>query len=145
MLEREKTREIAEGITLTATGVRPEQLNITISDCGEGQTPDKLPDTILSLNRSNKQNIAFVQGQFNQGGTGALRFCGQENPQLVISRRNPALLYEGARATANGASRSSGANIRPASPAAAGTRPTRIWPRSGRNENPGAAAYFPSP
>lgn len=89
-----KIREIAEGITLTATGVRPDQLNITISDCGEGQTPDNLPNTILSLSRSNKQNIAFVQGQFNQGGTGALRFCGQENLQLVISRRNPALLDE---------------------------------------------------
>lgn len=93
-----KIREIAEGITLTATGARPDQLNITISDCGEGQTPDRLPDTILSLNRSNKQNIAFVQGQFNQGGTGALRFCGKENLQLVISRRNPALLDEGASA-----------------------------------------------
>ncbi len=36
--------------------------------------------------------IPFVQGQFNQGGTGALRFCGKRNLQLVISRRNPALL-----------------------------------------------------
>ncbi len=92
----QKTREIAEGITLTATGLRPEQLNITISDCGEGQTPDRLPDTILSLSKSNKQYIAFVQGQFNQGGTGALRFCGKSNLQLVISKRNPAFLEEGA-------------------------------------------------
>ena len=44
----QKTREIADGITLTATGTRPEGLNITISDCGEGQSPDRLPDTILS-------------------------------------------------------------------------------------------------
>ncbi len=36
--------------------------------------------------------ITFVQGQFNQGGAGALRFCGQRNLQLVISRRNPELL-----------------------------------------------------
>ena len=91
-----KTREIAEGITLTATGLRPKQLNITISDCGEGQTPDRLPDTILSLNKSNKQCVAFVQGQFNQGGTGALRFCGKNNLQLVISKRNPDLLGEDA-------------------------------------------------
>ena len=59
---------------------------------GEGQSPRRLPNTILSLSRSNKMYIQFVQGQFNQGGTGALRFCGQRNLQLVISRRNPALL-----------------------------------------------------
>jgi hypothetical protein len=94
----QKTREIADGITLTATGARPDGLNITISDCGEGQSPDRLPETILSLSKSNKQNIAFVQGQFNQGGTGALRFCGENNLQLVISRRNPTFLAESASA-----------------------------------------------
>lgn len=88
-------REIAQDITLCATGVRPEILNITIADCGEGQTPGSLPETILSLSKSNKMYIPFVQGQFNQGGTGALRFCGQHNLQLVISKRNPALLSSG--------------------------------------------------
>ena len=92
----QKTREIADGITLTATGIRPSGLNITISDCGEGQSPDKLPYTILSLSKSNKQYIPFVQGQFNQGGTGALRFCGKNNLQLVISKRNPAFLGKSA-------------------------------------------------
>lgn len=90
----DKVREVAQGITLCATGVRPS-LSITIADCGEGQTPDHLPDTILSLNKSNKMYIPFVQGQFNQGGTGALRFCGNDNLQLVVSRRNPALLEKG--------------------------------------------------
>ena len=56
----------------------------------EKATPRRLPLTILSLNRSNKMYVPFVQGQFNQGGTGALRFCGHRNLQLVISRRNPA-------------------------------------------------------
>lgn len=87
----EKVREVAQGITLCATGERPN-LTITVSDCGEGQTPDSLPETILSLNKSNKMYIPFVQGQFNQGGTGALRFCGTQNLQLVVSRRNPSLL-----------------------------------------------------
>ena len=91
-----KTREIAKGITLAATGTRPKGLNITIADCGEGQSPNRLPDTILSLSKSNKQYIKFVQGQFNQGGTGALRFCGKRNLQLVVSKRNPELLAEGA-------------------------------------------------
>ena len=86
-----KVRDVAQGITLCATGERPN-LTMTISDCGEGQTPDLLPETILSLNKSNKLYIPFVQGQFNQGGTGALRFCGRQNLQLVVSRRNPCLL-----------------------------------------------------
>jgi hypothetical protein len=86
-----RIREIAQGITLCGTGTKPI-LNLTISDCGEGQTPRKLPTTIMSLNKSNKMYIPFVQGQFNQGGTGALRFCGKNNLQLVISRRNPKLL-----------------------------------------------------
>lgn len=93
----QKIREIASGITFTATGIRPKgPLNITISDCGEGQRPDRLPDTILSLSKNNKQYIRFVQGQFNQGGAGALHFCGKEHLQLVISKRNPLLLRENA-------------------------------------------------
>ena len=87
-------RKVAQGITLCATGVRPGRLNITIADCGEGQTPERLPETILSLSKSNKMYVPFVQGQFNQGGTGALRFCGEHNLQLVVSRRNPALLSQ---------------------------------------------------
>jgi hypothetical protein len=87
----EKIREVAQGITLSATGTKPI-LNLTICDCGEGQTPHKIPTTIMSLSKSNKMYIPFVQGQFNQGGTGALRFCGKHNIQLVISRRNPKLL-----------------------------------------------------
>jgi hypothetical protein len=87
----DKIREVAQGITLCGTGKRPI-MNLTISDCGEGQTPRKIPLTILSLSKSNKMYIRFVQGQFNQGGTGALRFCGKHNLQLVISRRNPKLL-----------------------------------------------------
>jgi hypothetical protein len=87
----DRIREVAQAITLCSTGTRPI-LNLVISDCGEGQTPHKIPSTILSLSKSNKMYIPFVQGQFNQGGTGALRFCGKHNLQLVISRRNPKLL-----------------------------------------------------
>ena len=93
-----KARKVAANITFCATGVRPEQLNITIADAGEGQTPDRLPDTILSLAKGNKLYIPFVQGQFNQGGAGALRFCGNESLQLIISRRNPALVEASAGA-----------------------------------------------
>src|SRR5215510_2060526 len=36
----EKIREVAQGITLCATGIRPI-MNLVIADCGEGQTPRK--------------------------------------------------------------------------------------------------------
>jgi hypothetical protein len=75
-------------ITLAATGSRTSPC-LVITDSGEGQAPTCLPDTILSINRSNKLRIPFVQGKFNMGGTGALKFCGQHSLQLVISRRDP--------------------------------------------------------
>jgi hypothetical protein len=89
----QKRTEIARGITFAATGASPQQGNpcFTISDAGEGQTPEKMPETFLSLTKSNKLRIPFVQGKFNMGGTGALKFCGRHNLQLVVTRRNPAI------------------------------------------------------
>ncbi|MFZ5993573.1 MAG: hypothetical protein ACOYU4_01100 [Thermodesulfobacteriota bacterium] len=85
--------EVARGITLCATGGKPpKNPSFTIADCGEGQTPQMMPDTLLSLNKSNKLRIPFVQGKFNMGGTGVLKFCGRHNLQFVLSRRNPQIL-----------------------------------------------------
>ncbi len=86
--------EIARGITLSATGAtaRDGSLCFSVSDCGEGQTPEAMPNTFLSLTETNKMRIPFVQGKFNMGGTGVLRFCGKHNLQLVVSRRNPDIL-----------------------------------------------------
>jgi hypothetical protein len=86
-----KSTEEGRKLTVAATGNRPSQgqPSLTVADQGEGQTPDDFPKTFMSLNRSNKLRIPFVQGKFNMGGTGALRFS---ELQLVISRRNPALL-----------------------------------------------------
>lgn len=91
-----KRTEVARGITLATTGAKPSEGNpcFTISDCGEGQTPEMMPNTLLSLDKTNKLRIPFVQGKFNMGGTGALRFCGKHNLQLVISCRNPNILDE---------------------------------------------------
>ncbi len=89
-----KRTAIARGITLAATGATPREGNpsFIISDSGEGQTPEKMPETLLSLViKSNKLRIPFVQGKFNMGGTGVLQFCGRHNLQLVVSRRNPAI------------------------------------------------------
>ena len=85
-----KRRELSQRITLAATGSRSNP-SFTIVDNGEGQTPDSMPETLLSIDKQNKIDIHFVQGKFNMGGTGALRFCGRHNLQLVISRRNPAI------------------------------------------------------
>ena len=89
-----KRTEVARGITLAATGFMPREGSpcFTISDCGEGQTPGKMPLTLLSLDRSNKLRVPFVQGKFNMGGTGVLQFCGHHNLQLVVSRRNPSII-----------------------------------------------------
>lgn len=91
-------------LTLAATGNMPSegQPSLTVADQGEGQEPDKWPDTFLSLQRSNKLRIHFVQGKFNMGGTGALQFCGGKHKlQLIISRRNPALVPAGSPSRAH--------------------------------------------
>ena len=72
----EKRTQESRFITLAATGGRPTRghraanMCITVADQGEGQSGQRLPDTILSLNAKNKQRIRFVQGKFNMGGSG---------------------------------------------------------------------------
>jgi len=47
----------------------------TIVDHGTGQHPYDFQKTFLSLSEKNKEGIKFVQGKFNMGSTGVLRFC----------------------------------------------------------------------
>jgi len=86
-----KRRELAENILLVATSKKSNP-NYLIIDKGEGQTPKKMPESFLSLTKSNKLRIPFVQGKFNMGGTGALQFCGKHNLQLIISKRDPQIV-----------------------------------------------------
>lgn len=90
---------LAKSIILAATGYKPGEGSgypcITIVDCGEGQTPQRMPETILSIGKTNKLKVPFVQGKFNMGGTGVLRFCGKHSFQLVISRRCPGIPNDG--------------------------------------------------
>ena len=89
-LSAEKRTEIAENnIIVAATGQKSGEMNLSIIDRGEGQTPNCMPETILSISRSNKLKVPFVQGKFNMGGTGALPFCGKHRLQLIISKRCP--------------------------------------------------------
>lgn len=66
---------------------RGAHINLCLFDSGEGQSPNRLDDTILSLLRGNKQGIPFTQGNYNQGGSGALMYCGEKGYCLVVSKR----------------------------------------------------------
>ena len=64
----------------------------TLIDFGDGQLPQDFPKTFLSLGEKNKEGIPFVQGKFNMGSTGSLRFCTRSDIRLghyklVVSRR----------------------------------------------------------
>lgn len=64
----------------------------TVVDFGEGQKPEDFPKTFLSLSEKNKEGIPFVQGKFNMGSTGSLRFCTRSDIRLghyklIISKR----------------------------------------------------------
>lgn len=88
-IDASQRSKIANNILLVATGEKSNPC-YSIIDFGEGQTPKRIPDTFLSLNKKNKLNVQFVQGKFNMGGTGALQFCSKKhNLQLIISRRDP--------------------------------------------------------
>ena len=93
---RDLRRTVAQNISVFATEpsgwTSRQRPTISIADLGEGHTPAAFPKTFVSLGQHNKVSIPFVQGKFNQGGSGALRFCGTEKLQLVVSRRKPALI-----------------------------------------------------
>ena len=86
----ERSRLAAQSVQVVFTGER-RRPTITIVDQGEGQAPERFPDTFLSLAADNKRTIPFVQGKFNMGSAGAVPFCGTEHHyQLIVSRRHPA-------------------------------------------------------
>ncbi len=91
-----KRTEIAENIKFIATGKKDSPCYI-ISDLGEGQHPHDFEKTFLSLNSGNKADINFVQGKWNQGSTGVLSFAGEENFQLIISKKNPLISDDNAK------------------------------------------------
>lgn len=82
-LENEKVLVITDGSS--------QQPNIIIADNGEGQEASDFEDTLLSLQKGNKNSIKFVQGKFNMGSTGAAVFCGKYKYQLIASKRHSSL------------------------------------------------------
>lgn len=87
-----KRREQANDIQIIADGKGPRNnknlpTSVIIYDNGEGQNPENFEDTFLSIKKGNKNEIQFVQGKYNMGGTGAIVFCGKKSYQLIASRR----------------------------------------------------------
>lgn len=79
-------RKQAQSIQILAAGSRTKPC-LTIYDDGEGQHPEDFERTFLSLLQGNKNEIPFVQGKYNMGGTGAIVFCGEHRYQLIGSKR----------------------------------------------------------
>ncbi|AFN74352.1 hypothetical protein MROS_1113 [Melioribacter roseus P3M-2] len=76
----------SESIQIIADGQRMET-SLIIYDDGEGQHPEDFERTFLSLLRGNKNEIHFVQGKYNMGGSGAIVFCGKKRYHLIASKR----------------------------------------------------------
>ena len=76
----------SESIQIIADGPR-RNTSLIIYDDGEGQHPENLENTFLSLLSGNKNEIHFVQGKYNMGGSGAIVFCGKKRYQLIGSKR----------------------------------------------------------
>ncbi len=79
-------RNQAEDIQIIADGPT-RQSAVIIYDNGEGQHPKDFESTFLSLMRGNKNEIHFVQGKYNMGGSGAIVFCGSKGYQLIGSKK----------------------------------------------------------
>lgn len=80
-------------IFCTATGNESHKLTLNLADRGEGQTPDNMKHTFLSLpigkDSPYKKGIPFVQGRYNQGSSGSYKFSPYT---LIVTKRPESLL-----------------------------------------------------
>ena len=79
-------RRQSESIQIIADGPK-FNTSLIVYDDGEGQGPEDFEDTFLSLLSGNKNEIHFVQGKYNMGGSGAIVFCGKKRYQLIASKK----------------------------------------------------------
>lgn len=92
-LSRDFIKQEAYNIQVIADGTtkfkheRTYDTSLTIYDNGEGQHPENFEDTFLSIGKGNKNDILFVQGKYNMGGTGSIVFCGKNRYQLIASKK----------------------------------------------------------
>lgn len=83
---KQNRREQSKEIQILADGNKKDT-SVIIYDNGEGQHPEEFENTFLSLVKGNKNEIMFVQGKYNMGGSGAIVFCGKKSYQLIGSKR----------------------------------------------------------
>ena len=93
-LTKKQLEDLSEKIHLVASGDKKYPC-YSIIDKGEGQTPNNIENTLLSLGKIRKAKIPFVQGKYNMGGAAAMVFAGEDNLQLVISKRNQQFKKDG--------------------------------------------------
>ena len=92
-LSNEFIKKESLGIQVIASGntkfksARTYDTSLTIYDDGEGQDPKEFENTFLSIGKGNKNDILFVQGKYNMGGTGSIVFCGKNRYQLIASKK----------------------------------------------------------
>ncbi|MAZ26671.1 MAG: hypothetical protein CL868_06285 [Cytophagaceae bacterium] len=90
---KSQRRAQAEEIQIIADGKGPRSnrtnhpTSVVVYDNGEGQHPKDFENTFLSLVRGNKNNVHFVQGKYNMGGSGSIVFCGKKRYQLIASKK----------------------------------------------------------
>src|SRR3989338_11494599 len=87
-INKKRSEWAKQNLVVLAEGDK-KRPTLTVIDRGEGQSPDKIQDTIVHLSGSIKRNVDFVFGKYHQGGSAAIRFCGSKAKcyQLVSSRR----------------------------------------------------------
>ena len=99
---RKKRSEFAKELIRISAEGRKDMPTITVIDSGEGQAPDEISKTILSLSENIKEQIKFVYGTYNQGGSSALSFSydtqnyHESYVQLVLCRRAQTIANKGA-------------------------------------------------
>ena len=79
-----------QNLVIGVTGARRQRDGLpcyTFIDNGEGQRAEDFRDTFLSLSAGHKKSIPFVQGKYNMGSSGVLRYCGERWFKLILSRR----------------------------------------------------------
>lgn len=80
----QKRQELAENVVvLDEPGDSKEARIISIRDRGTGLTRRDMPETILSLNASNKISKRYVSGTYGQGGSATFACC---ELSLIVSR-----------------------------------------------------------
>ena len=80
-----------KNLVIGITGAKSKKEGLpcyTFVDNGEGQRGEDFEDTFLSLSAGNKKSIPFVQGKYNMGSSGVLRYCGRRWFKLIVSRRH---------------------------------------------------------